>query len=114
MSGKPPPEVSEYLATIGSKGGKIGGPIGGKAGGARKRRPAAHYQAAQAISVKARSKRSVVFAEIIEVAREVGAFLDDLADLHLDKKLGLEAAKLEVRRHDLADRLYAVLQKVKR
>lgn len=44
------PDVSEYLANIGAKGGRIGG----KATGARKKRSPAHYKA----MVKARRAKA--------------------------------------------------------
>ena len=85
-------------------GGKEGRSRGGQANGARKARSPAAARAAVMVRYARERARAEAHADLLEVAREVGSFLDDLA---------LVDNSLRERGRDLSDRLYSAVSKVK-
>ena len=85
-------------------GGKEGRSRGGQADGARKARSPAAARAAVLVRYARERAQAQAHAELLEVAREVGSFLDDLA---------LVDNSLRERGRDLSDRLYSAVSKVK-
>ena len=85
-------------------GGEAGRRRGGQANGARKARSSAAARAAVKVRYARERERARGHAELLEVAREVGSFLDSLT---------LVDNSLRERGRDLSDRLYSAVSKVR-
>lgn len=97
-------------------GGNDGRRRGGKAGGPRKARPPEVARAAQQVRWARARAREAAHEELVNVAREVGSFMDDLQELLAKaRQLGSFAdalrldAGLAERGRELSDRLYTAV-----
>ena len=88
----------------GVEGKRRGGQIGGKWDGPRKARSPEQARAAVQVRYARERARAQAYAELLDIAREIGAFLDSLA--LVDNSLAEAAVKL-------SDRLYTAVSNVK-